>query len=328
MTGTIHTAGLERLDGLPRVALLQAPSEVRELANLRRALGGGPRLFVKRDDAIPFGFGGNKVRKLQLVAAAARESGADTLLTIGGVQSNHARATAAVATTLGMQCVLVANGPRPERLSGNALLNELLGARVVYVDAREQRAPTMAAIADDLRRAGRRPYEIPLGASTPLGALGLAEAVAELEGVLVPDVIVHASSSGGTQAGLLVGCALRGRRPTVIGISADEPRERLAATVREIAEGAAALLGDDGRLVAALPDVHVDDGFIGDGYGVPSEASREAASLAARAEALFLDHTYTAKAFAGLIAHVRDGRIDPASTVLFWHTGGQAALFA
>jgi 1-aminocyclopropane-1-carboxylate deaminase/D-cysteine desulfhydrase-like pyridoxal-dependent ACC family enzyme len=321
-------AAAGRLEGLERIELLHAPTEVYEMVRLREAIGSAPRLFVKRDDAIPFGFGGNKVRKLRLVAAAARAGGADTLLTVGGVQSNHARATAAVAAALGMRCVLVANGERPARLTGNALLNDLLGAEVRYVASREERMPAMAAAAEELRRAGRHPYEIPLGASTPLGALGFAQGVGELARQLRPDVIVHASSSGGTQAGILVGCAVYGLRPRVIGISADEPVARLSSVVGGIVEGAAEMLGDREGILARLPAVEVDDAFVGEGYGIPTGASREAAGLAARHEGFFVDHTYSAKALAGLVSYVRGGRIDPGATVLFWHTGGQPALFA
>ena len=139
----------------------------------RRGLGGSRTLLVKRDDAIPFGFGGNKVRKLQLVAAQAMAEGADTLITTGGVQSNHARATAAVAARMGLGCVLVANGAPPARPTANALLDRLLGAEVRYVASREARAPAMEQAAAELREQGRRPFVIPLGASTPLGARGL-----------------------------------------------------------------------------------------------------------------------------------------------------------
>ncbi|PYQ03481.1 MAG: D-cysteine desulfhydrase family protein, partial [Acidobacteria bacterium] len=259
----------------------------------------------KRDDALPFGFGGNKVRKLDLVAARAQADGADTLLTVGGVQSNHARATAAAAARLGLRCILVLNGARPDRATGNALLEGLLGAEIRYVASRAERAPAMRAEADRLRAQGRRPYEIPLGASTPLGSMAYARAVAELAGQgPAPDVIVHASSSGGTQAGLLAGIALLGLPTRVLGISADDPAPALS------------------ELIAGL------DGFVGEGYGIPTPASREAIELAARTEALFLDPTYTAKAMAGLIAHVRAGRFRSDETVLFWHTGGLPGLFA
>ena len=237
-----YSAARRRLMSLPTLELWQPPSPVHDLARLRAALGAGPRLLVKRDDAIPFGFGGNKVRKVALVAAQAIADGADTLLSVGGVQSNSARVVAAVAARLGLRCVIVANGDRPPRLSANALLDHLLGAEVHYVRSREERAPAMARIAAELRAAGRRPYEIPLGASTPLGALGFARGVGELaEQGIVPDVIVHATSSGGTQAGLVAGCTLYGLPTRVLGISADDPSASIRDTVRGVIAGMGAL---------------------------------------------------------------------------------------
>src|SRR6185503_817735 len=162
-----------------------------------------PRLVVKRDDAIPFAFGGNKVRKLEMVAARALADGADTLITVGGVRSNHARATAAAAARLGLKCVLIINGAPPAHPTGNALLDRLVGAEIEYVGSREERVPAMRRAAERLQAAGRHPFEVPLGASTPLGALGYVRAVAELAGQdCVPDVVIVASSSGGTLAGL------------------------------------------------------------------------------------------------------------------------------
>jgi L-cysteate sulfo-lyase len=322
-------SALDRLDSIAALPLVRAPTPLEEMVRLRTALGGGPRLLVKRDDAIPFGFGGNKVRKLQLVAAEALAAGADTLVTCGGVQSNHARATAAAAARLGLGCVIVANGVRPPRLTGNALLDDLLGAEVEYVATRAERDAGMRRVAERLRREGRVPFEIPLGASTPRGALAYARAVGEmLRQVEAPDVIVHASSSGGTQAGLLAGCALHGLRTRVIGISADDPAGEIADTVSRIISGMGPLLDVDGDELATAASIEVDDSFVGEGYGLPTEASLEAQRLAARTEALFVDHTYTAKAFAALIAYTRDGRLREGQTVLFWHTGGQVGLFA
>lgn len=299
------------------------------MPRLLQALGGGPRLFIKRDDAIPFGFGGNKVRKLALVAARAAADGADTLITAGGVQSNHARATAAAAAKLGMRAVLVANGGAPDRLTANALLDDLLGAQVVYVTSREARTPKMLEIAGRLENEGRRPFVIPIGASTPLGALGFALAMAELADQMPPpDVIVHSTSSGGTQAGLVVGCRLLGLPSRVVGISADDSSSSLQAQVGGIITGVADLLGIDPALLASGTGIEVDDRFVGEGYGIPTDQSREAIRLAARTEAIFLDPTYTAKAMAGVIAYVRERRLQENQTVLFWHTGGQVGLFA
>ena len=313
---------------LPTVPLAPGPTPVEELSGLRRALGGGPRLLVKRDDAIPFAFGGNKVRKMRYVAADALAAGADTLITSGGVQSNHARVTAAAAARLGLRCILVVNGVAAEQPRANALLDRLLGADVRHVDGRAQRAAAVQAAAQEVRAAGGRPYIIPIGASVPLGAAAFVDAVAELcTQTDPPDVIVHSTSSGGTQAGLVAGCALAGLRTRVIGISADESSATLTADIAALLQALPPLVGDRGGRFAGA-EVIVDDRFVGDGYGIPSEASREAVTLLARTEALFLDHTYTAKAMAGLIARCRDGEFREGQTVLFWHTGGQVGLFS
>jgi 1-aminocyclopropane-1-carboxylate deaminase/D-cysteine desulfhydrase-like pyridoxal-dependent ACC family enzyme len=324
---------LARLAALPAEPLFAPPSPLDEAKRLRTALGANaPRIFVKRDDAIPFGFGGNKVRKLSLVAVEARARGADTLITVGGIQSNHMRATASTAARLGMQCVLIANGSPPPVPRANALLDALLGAEIQYVASREQRATTMQTLASRMRVDGRMPYEIPLGASTPLGAAAFARAVAELKAQLpagiVPDAIIHATSSGGTQAGLTAGCALHGLSTRVIGVSADDPAASIEPTVRGIIDGLGALAGVDGAALARSVHVSVDDTFVGEGYGIATPASREAQTLAAHTEALFVDHTYTAKALAALIAYVRAGRFRADHTIVFWHTGGQVGLFA
>lgn len=318
---------MKTLRALPSLPLAPYPTPVEELSRLRRVLGGGPRLLIKRDDALSFAFGGNKVRKMRLVGADALAKGSDTLITAGGIQSNHARVTAATAATLGMRCVLVVNGREPAKPTANALLDRLLGAEITYVESREDRAAAMEAVADDCRRAGRRPYLIPIGASMPLGAAGFARAVDELvDQDVTPDVIVHATSSGGTQAGLVAGCFAHDLQTKVVGVSADEPAAALRATVRTILEGLAPLLELAAEGLRDMP-VDVDDRFVGAGYGIPTPQSTEALELTARTEALFLDHTYTAKAMAGLIERVRRGDFKSDETVLFWHTGGQVALF-
>jgi L-cysteate sulfo-lyase len=340
---------LSALRRVPFVALGHYPSPIEEMGRLREALGGGPRLLVKRDDAIAFGFGGNKVRKIEMVASRALEEGADLLITTGGVQSNHCRVTAAAAARLGMRCIIVASGAPPERLSANALLDALFGAEVVYVGSREERSPAMERVAAEARAGGGRPFVIPLGASTPLGALGFARAVGEMvdqlsaqaghlrpsglggQGSLghpLPDFIFHSTSSGGTQAGLVAGCAVHGLRTRVIGISADETAACLQSTVGAIIRGMGDLLGLDGATLAAACPIEADDRFVGDGYGRPTDASREAQALLARTEALVVDHTYTAKALAGMIGWIREGRVPADATALFWHTGGQLGVFA
>lgn len=324
---SVHGAALERLGNIPRLSLASAPTPVEELSRLRDALGVETTLLVKRDDAIPFGFGGNKIRKLQIVAAQAVAEGADTLITTGGIQSNHARATASVAARMGLSCVLVANGTPPARATANALLDRLLGAEVRYVGSRDARAPAMADAAAELRNQGRRPFVIPLGASTPFGAAAYALAVTELlEQIPAPDLIVLSTSSGGTQAGIIAGCRLHGLDTRVVGISADDPAAAIATEVGRILGGLEAVLGASPGSLTSAP-VEIDDRFVGDGYGIPTPQSTEAIDLSARREALFLDPTYTAKAMAGLIAMAR-ARSLGSGTTLFWHTGGQVGLFA
>jgi D-cysteine desulfhydrase family pyridoxal phosphate-dependent enzyme len=317
------------LAAVPALALAPLPTPVAAMPRLSSVVGGGPSLLVKRDDTIGFAFGGNKVRKLALLGARAQADGADTLVTAGGIQSNHARVTAATAVTLGMHAVLVVNGKPPARASANALLDVLLGAEVVYVETREQRGEAMRAAAERLRREGRRVFEIPVGGSTPLGALAYVRAMLELlEQIPAPDAIVHATSSGGTQAGLVAACRLLGLRTRVVGIAADEPTAAIHAQVRANIGGMAALLRLNQQLLQRGTSVEIDDRFLGAGYGIATEASDEAIELTARTEAIFLDPVYTGKAMAGLIAYVRQQRFTDGQTVLFWHTGGQVGLFA
>jgi 1-aminocyclopropane-1-carboxylate deaminase/D-cysteine desulfhydrase-like pyridoxal-dependent ACC family enzyme len=318
------TAARRKLESFPSVELGHFPSPIDELTRLRDAIGLKARLLAKRDDQIPFGFGGNKVRKLTLVAADAMASGADTLITCGGVQSNHCRATAATAAQLGLACHLVVNGTKPERPAGNAALVEMFGAHLTYVPTREERAPTMNRVATAHAATGRKPVIIPLGASTPLGAMAIARGVGELvsQGVS-PDVIIHATSSGGTQAGLIAGCALYSPKTRVVGISADDPASSIRDVVLRLVAGIESTLGLPAGSLGGGNRCEVDDTFVGAGYGQPSDESIVAQQMAARFEAVLTDHWYTAKAMAGLINRARRGEFDSATDVLFWHTGGQ-----
>lgn len=330
MPDTSLEAARQRLVDLPFTPLGHYPTPIDDWWRLREAIGveHAPVISAKRDDAIAFGFGGNKVRKLCLVVSAAAAAKADTLITCGGVQSNHCRATAAAAARMGARCIIVANGEPPERLTANALLDNLLGAEVRYVASRADRAPAMREIAEEVRRRGGTPFEVPLGASTPLGALGIARGIGELvRQDDAPDVIVHASSSGGTQAGLLIGCALFGLATRVIGVSADDPTDAIRDKVLPIVAGAEEMLGLPAGTLDAAGRFELDASFVGGGYGVATDASTEAQQLLARSEAAFVDHFYTAKALAALIAYVRAGRFQREHKVLFWHTGGQVTLF-
>jgi 1-aminocyclopropane-1-carboxylate deaminase/D-cysteine desulfhydrase-like pyridoxal-dependent ACC family enzyme len=316
---------VDRLRALPRASFLGAPTPIHRLERFEKAIGAIGPILIKRDDAIPFGFGGNKVRKLEFVMAAALAEGADTVITCGGVQSNHCRATAAAAARLGVDCHLVLSGEAPAVLSGNTRLDDLFGATLHFVGSRADRIPTMTALDLRLQAEGHKPCVIPLGASTPLGAAGLALGIVEMiEQGHRPDVIVHASSSGGTQGGLLAGAVLGGIAPRVIGISADESEASLRVMVEDIEQGVLALAGSN----AEPRKAEVQDSFVGEGYGLPTAASREAQTLLARSEAIIVDHTYTAKALAGLVALVRGGSLASGASVLFWHTGGQVGVLA
>jgi D-cysteine desulfhydrase len=327
---------IAHLATIPQVHCGCYPTPIEELPRLRATLGGGPRLLVKRDDYTGPGLGGNKVRKLEYVLAQAVADGAEVAITIGGENSNHARITAVLCARLGLRCILVLNTVSPNAEAAglkpaSLYLDELLGAEIHRVGSREERAPRMAAIAGSLRREGKRVVEIPLGASIPLGALGYVRAAQEAAMQLQAmgarvDYIFHSSSSGGTQAGLEAGCQLFGLDEVqIIGVSPDDPAAVISAEVARIIGGIGEMLG---LPAGALRDeVTILDQHIGPGYGLETPESEEAIRMLARAEGIFLDPVYTAKAMAALIDWVRRGQFTERETILFWHTGGQIAMF-
>jgi D-cysteine desulfhydrase family pyridoxal phosphate-dependent enzyme len=319
------TDTLSLFEKLPRVRLASLPTPVEALPRLSEALG-GPRLLVKRDDLTGLAFGGNKARKLEYLLAEAQAQGARTLITAGAPQSNHCRQTAAAAARFGYDCILVLAGERPEELSGNLLLDRLFGAELVWAGAqhRQQALEQAFQAASD---AGRRPYLIPYGGSSPTGTFAYAQALLELiaQGVQA-EWVVFASSSGGTQAGLVLGARLGNYPAKLLGISVDEPAGILQERVARLAGQAAGLLGE--RFSFDPQAVLVDDGYAQAGYGVMGDSEREAIRLWARNEGILLDPVYTGRAAAGLIDLVRRGRLGKDETVLFWHTGGGPALFA
>lgn len=325
-----------RLDALPRLHLATLPTPLRPLPRLRAALGPEtPDLRVKLDEETGFGLGGNKVRKLEFELAPERLRGATHLVTTGGPQSNHCRVTAAAAARLGLGCVLVINGAEPETPTGNARLHRIFGARIRSVATRVERQTALAEVAREIEGAGGQAVVVPLGASTPHGALGYLHALLELHDQLpaATDRAVHvfvSSSSGGTLGGLWAGLALLGRDDiTLSAISADTPRDELLARARTLAEGALALIGADPSAAATVADrIDAFDDQVGDGYGVPTPSSREAIELFARSEGILVDPVYTAKAAAGMIDQLRTGRFPAGDRVIFWHTGGHPALLA
>ncbi len=310
---------------IPRLRFAHLPTPVEPLPRLSAALG-GLRLLIKRDDQTGLAFGGNKTRKLELLLAEAQATGAHTLITAGAVQSNHCRQTAAAAAKFGFQCILVLTGDPPERLSGNVLLDRLFGAEVVYT-TRDQRDAVLKETFDEAWAAGRRPYLIPYGGSNPIGALAYTFAFEELQSQAQDiDWIVFPSSSGGTQAGLVLGARRARWGGRVLGVSVDERAPILQPRIASLASEAADRLGE--KLSFDPQDVLVNDEFIGEGYGVMGQVEREAIQLFARQEGILLDPVYTGRAAGGLIALAKRGFFKPGATVLFWHTGGTPALLA
>jgi D-cysteine desulfhydrase family pyridoxal phosphate-dependent enzyme len=288
--------------------------------------------LIKRDDQTGLASGGNKTRKLEFVVADALAQDADTLITIGGPQSNHCRQTAAAAAKLGLRCVLVLSGePQSQEMwQGNLLLDALLGAEVRW-SGRRTREEVMAETARELRTAGARPYVIPVGASVPLGAAGYVAAVEEVAKQLKEkgteaDRMVFPSGSAGTQAGILVGVKALGLKARVEGICDGANADEVLPKIKALAAETISLLGLDIRL--ADEDFVLHGTYGQPGYGVITTAEREAIRLLARTEGVIVDPVYTGRALSGLIDLIRQGVYAETETVLFWHTGGMAGLFA
>jgi len=315
-------------DNQPRVSIAHLPTPLEPLPRLTAQLG-GPALWIKRDDQTGLATGGNKARKLEFLVADALAGGADTLITGGAGQSNHARQTAAAAAKFGLPCTLVLRGTEPPQMQGNLLLDWLLGAKIVWAGS-QPLAEVMAQVAEDLQKTGHRPYVVPYGGSNPIGASGYVAAVEELlaqcaERNLHFDYIVLASSSGGTQAGLVVGARALGYAGRILGISVDETANALQTKLSGLANATADHLGLE--LTFEPQEFGVDDGYLDGGYGVVGNLEREAVYTMARAEGVLLDPVYTGRAFGGLLDLIRQGTFRPDERVLFWHTGGTAAVF-
>lgn len=311
---------------IARTHFAHLPTPIEELPRLSGHLA-GPRILVKRDDQTGLAFGGNKTRKLEFLVAEAQEQGARTLISGGAMQSNHCRQTAAAAARFGFECMLVLTGELPERSSANLLLDELFGARIVAVPDRNDRDRILQETFDSAVAEGKKPYLVPYGGSSPTGALGYAFAMEELMKQNVhADWIVFGTSSGGTHAGLVLGQRVFGFKGRVLGISIDESEDWLKSHVSKLASEASEKLG--GRIEFAPAEVLANADYCGAGYGVLTDAEREAVSLFAKYEGLLLDPVYTGRAAAGMIDLIRKGFFRKDDTVLFWHTGGQPALFA
>ena len=288
-------------------------------------------MFCKRDDLTGFGFGGNKARKLDFLIADAILLGCDTLLAVGATQSNFCRMVAAYGSAHEMAVHLVLGGEEPAVPTGNLRLDHLLGACCHHLNSSDwdQWEASAAVLEEDLRRDGRTVYRMPIGGSTVVGSLGYVAAMAEIlddeQRLGVPfDAIVLASSSAGTQAGLVVGQFIAHWPGQVLGFSVAKDRERQQQEVFALAQETA------GRLGASMDrsTICVDDAYLGDGYAHRTQACEDAVRFFARKCGIFLDYVYTGKAAAGLLDSLRAGRFAPGSAILFLHTGGNVELLA
>jgi D-cysteine desulfhydrase family pyridoxal phosphate-dependent enzyme len=334
MTSTDASLLASKLSAFPRLGLATLPTPLEPMRRLTAHLS-GPRLWVKREDATGLGFGGNKLRKLDYVLHEAVASKADVLVSGGVVQSNSQRQVAAAAAKLGMECHLaVYHGrlapPTPEyETSGNVLLNRLFGAHLHDVPWTGNRNAAIEELGSRLREQGRRPYFVPYGVSSPLGAIAYASTIVEIAEQTAalgirPAAIVHCTGSAGTQAGLVFGASVAMPEARIVGIDIDAEPERVRSDVIAYGRAAAEMTGtrfDEN-------EVEVVAGHAGPAYGVPHAATIEAIKLAGALEALPLDPVYSGKGLAGLIALVREGRWQPDEDVIFIHTGGTPALFA
>ncbi|MCJ7505402.1 D-cysteine desulfhydrase family protein [Candidatus Bathyarchaeota archaeon] len=316
---------------LPRVRLATLPTPLDEAPRLTKMLG-GPRILFKRDDNDGFALGGNKARKLEFLIADAMQKGADTIITTGGVQSNHARITAAAAKRYGMRPILVLRGDSSAEYDGNLLLDKLFGAeiRIVAPDMRDT-MPIMQDIAEEMRDGGREPYIIPSGGSNPVGAIAYSNAMLEIISQAVEmsvkvDHVVFASGSGGTQGGLLFGAKALNFQGRILGISDGASRDPLASKIVEIANGCARLI--DSHVLVSLKDVDFLDQYAGKGYGILQKEVVDAIMTVAGTEGILLDPVYTGKAMWGLMDLIHQGYFEKDETVVFIHTGGTPALFA
>jgi D-cysteine desulfhydrase family pyridoxal phosphate-dependent enzyme len=312
-----------------RVSLGLRPTPLHRVPSFSKAVGAD--VWLKRDDLNGIATGGNKVRKLEFLLGAAESIGADTLVTVGAPQSNYARTVAAAAAMQGLDCHNVLGGSRPSAPTGSLVADLMLGARLHFAgnddwDVLESRAE---ALANELREEGRRPFVMPIGGSTRVGALGFVGAFLELKEQMpivefLKCTIVHASLSGGTQAGLELGRQLLGfGGPQIVGVAVANTAGDVRAEIHELMTQTAELLGFD----RALSPPYLVDGFIGSGYAIPTPGGRLAMSLLARSEGILTDPVYTAKALDALVklASVHELGQGP---VVFWHTGGLPALFA
>lgn len=321
-----------QLEQIPREPLGFFPTPLVELTKLSQALG-GPKIFMKRDDNTGLALGGNKTRKLEFILGDALAQGADTIITAGAAQSNHCRQTAAAAASLGLECHLVLGGEEPEHLDGNLLLDKVFGCTIHWA-GKNRKGEDIPKIVEQLKAKGRKPYVVPYGGSNEHGALAFVEAFKELEqqchSIGTPFThIIFASSSGGTQAGLMLGKKILHSSCQLVGINIDKgetDKVPFDQYIVSLANSTAEFIGEKHRFIA--DDLILNSDYVGEGYGVVGELENEAISMTAQMEGILLDPVYTGRAMGGLIDMIRTKKLKKTDSVLFWHTGGAPALFA
>ncbi len=319
------------LDIIPRIKLANLPTPLQEMKNLAYSLD-MKSLWIKRDDLTGISFGGNKTRKLEYVMGDALEAGADTLVTVGAIQSNHCRQTAAAAAQVGLRCILLLAGEEPENYTGNLLLDRLFGAEIQFFpdDDFMGLSDRIGSVIETLKELGLSPYGIPPGAFMPVGCLGYVQAMLELkeqceETGLRPMKILHPVGTGGTLAGMIIGAKLAELEADIIGISVLHDAK---TTIERVREMILRMFDEYPALIDKFePEIKVDERFMGKGYGVMENGVRSAIQMFAKSQGIVLDPVYTAKAGLALLRMVMSGEITSDATTIFWHTGGSPALF-
>ena len=318
------------LQNFPKISLGFFPTPLVELSRLSKALE-GPTIFMKRDDQTGLALGGNKTRKLEYILGDAIAQGCDSIITAGASQSNHCRQTAAAAAKLGLECHLVLGGEQPDKPSGNLLLDNLFGCHIHWA-GEHRKGEDIPEIYEQLKATNKKPYIVPYGGSNELGALAFIEASRELDEQskdLSFTHMVFASSSGGTQAGLMLGKKVFSKPYNLVGINIDKDETASVSFDQQIlslVNRTAGLIGLNHEF--SEQELILNSNYVGEGYGVVGDLENEAISLTARTEGILLDPVYTGRAMGGLIHMIRSGEINKNDRVLFWHTGGTPALFA
>ena len=324
-----------KISDFPRVSLAHLPTPLEHLPRLSKQLD-GPEIFVKRDDCTGLATGGNKTRKLEFSMGEALQQGADTIITVGAVQSNHVRQTAAAAAKLGLACEVmlehrVVDASETYKNSGNVLLDRIFGANLREYPAGTDFDSVKEKIAAEVREQGGKPYYIPGGASNTIGALGYVDCGIEMlqqfkELNLDVDHIVSATGSAGTHAGLAVGLRGSGSDLPILGIGVNAPQDKQEEKVYELAVATAELVAAPGCVLRK--DIVADCNYVGPGYGQHTDSMNEAILMLARLEGLLFDPVYSGKALAGMIDYIRQGHFVKGQKIVFLHTGGSAGLFA